>query len=88
MASFLNVVNSVRQEVTIENISDDIMYLSSIIEKLASEGKMCKSLSMTAYVTNFYIMRYHNTLYLHFNIHSCKSSVKGRRCRNNIPQNI
>ena len=54
MASFLNVVNSVRQEVTIENISDDIMYLSSIIEKLASEGKMCKSLSMTAYVTNLH----------------------------------
>ena len=40
MASFLNVVNSVRQEVTIENISDDIMYLSSIIEKLAAEGNM------------------------------------------------
>ena len=40
MASFLNVVNSVRQEVTIENISDDIMYLSSIIENLAAEGNM------------------------------------------------
>ena len=40
MASFLNVVNSVRQEVTIENISDDIIYLSSVIENLAAEGNM------------------------------------------------
>ena len=48
-----------------------------------------KSISMTAYVTNLiYIMRYHNSFYLHFNTPSHKSSFKGQRCRNSISQNI